>query len=176
MIIRYIVLFIVVSILVYYFTYYDVDYYHNYTAPRVSLEDGYYVIRNYANGKYCSDTDNGVFCNKEEAGPYETFHLQHLGSGQYSMRSARRSLYCGQTFEGISCGAPTVGIPEVFVFRPVGKKNISIQNNENHKFCSDIANTDDPTLTNGLSCDIPDEFSKLYQTFQITKTPYENIR
>ena len=143
--------------------------FRNYTAyGSDKLDDGYYVIRGSRNKLYCSDDANGVLCNKDLAGPHETFYVQNLGRGQFSIRSVRRNLYCSQTATGMRCTAPTVGDWEVFNISHLGKGRYAIQSNRNKQYCS--------ASGQGLVCDVPNMYGWQFQMFEFIKVPHENIK
>ena len=134
----------------------------------VVLKDGYYVIKAGRNQRYCTNSDNGIICNADLAGPNETFLLQSLGEDQYAIKSVRTDLWCSMTSTGLRCVSPTIGDWSVFVIRHLDDGKYSIQCNKNKRFCSDSGH--------GMVCDVPNMYGWEFQEFEFIPVIHENIK
>lgn len=141
----------------------------NFIPEKVSLvEEGYYVIRKKDNQKYCSNTDNGVVCNRDLAGPDEIFYIIHLGQGKYAIRNSSTGLWCTLTTTGVYSTSPIISDYEIFNLRHLRDREYAIQNNKTKKFCTDPGN--------GLVCDVNSLYGNYFQTFELIKVDFENIK
>lgn len=142
---------------------------YNYTPFGTNIiNDGHYVIRGSRNNLFCSSTANGLLCNRDLAGPDETFLVQSLGNNQYAFKSMKTGLWCSHTTTGLRCISATIGDWEVFNLTHLGEGKYSIQSNRNKRYCSDSGH--------GLVCDVPNMYGWEFQHFEFIKVPWENIR
>lgn len=133
------------------------------------VREGYYVIRKTNTQKYCSNTDNGIICNRDMAGPDEIFFIIHLGQGQYALQNPNTGLWLSLTTTGVNSTSPVVSDYEVFNIKHVRGREYLIQNNKTKTTCTDLGE--------GLICD--DRcclYQDSFQTFQLIPVHYENIR
>lgn len=77
-------------------------------------------------GQFCSDTAEGVVCNRQRQGPWEIFHTQRIDAhftGLVRLTSRREdpwNVWCADEFtNGVNCNRRTPGDWERFVFYKV---------------------------------------------------------
>lgn len=132
------------------------------------LTDGHYVIRGSRSNLYCSDSANGAICNRDFAGPDETFYVQSLGDNQYAIKSMKNELWATQTSIGIQFISPIISDEQIFNLRHMGNGKYIIQSNYDKQYCSDSGQ--------GLYCDITTANNNSFELFEFIRSPWENIK
>lgn len=123
--------------------------YRNFTTSNDRMiEEGFYVIRNSQSKLHCSDSINGAICNRDFAGPHETFFIQSLGQHQYAIKSLKNDLWATDTSTGIQFTSPVISDYQVFLFKHIEDRKFIIQSDKTKKYCSDSGH--------GLYCDLDD--------------------
>lgn len=91
-------------------------------------------------GLYCSDTTNGLVCNTQTPGAWETFLAEYQPDGTFSLKGSRAQQYCSDTPDGIVCNRTGVSVWEKFKANLQEDKSVSLVGGRDGKLCSDNAN------------------------------------
>tara|TARA_R100001163_G_C5066538_1_gene205023 strand:+ start:3248 stop:3829 length:582 start_codon:yes stop_codon:yes gene_type:complete len=146
----------------------NVEGFKNFVTNTGLLPDGKYLIRGSRQQRYCTDSPNGLICNRQIQGPLEIFTLQHLEGIKYAIQGYRSGLWCTHTVTGLRCESPVVGDLQVFNLHPMGDGTHGIQSNRNKNWCIDSGN--------GMQCDVSSMNGWDYQKFEFIPIRYNNIR
>lgn len=107
-----------------------------------TLSPGTTVTLKGHHGKYCADTPEGINCNRNHIGPWETFTVIDAGSGEIALRGGREGKYCAdEAHQGrIICNRPAIGGWEKFSVVDKGGGSIALKGHGpggSWKYCAD---------------------------------------
>lgn len=99
-------------------------------------------------GKFCSDTDNGIVCNSSTDGQNETFQVEKILQDKIAIKG-RRNLYCSDYSSVVDCFSPYKDSWETFNYENLGNNQVSIKSPKTNNYCA--YKTDSKSLV----CDQP---------------------
>lgn len=123
------------------------------------FRDGAEVAFLGGDGKqYCSDTREGITCNRDRVGKWERFTVVVVGHNKIALRSGRTGKYCAERENALECHSNRIREWEVFHVNRLSNM-LSLRGGRTRKFCSD---TED-----GIICD--KKFVKRSEVFTVVK-------
>lgn len=99
-------------------------------------------------GKFCSDTDNGIVCNSSTDGQNETFQVEKILQDKIALKG-KRNLYCSDYSSVVDCFSPYKDSWETFNYENLGNNQVSIKSPKTNNYCA--YKTDSKSLV----CDQP---------------------
>ena len=73
------------------------------TEVPANLPSGMYSLKLWENGKYCTDREDRLRCDKDVVGPLEKLQLMNLGDENYIIKGERMNRYCREEPGRIIC-------------------------------------------------------------------------
>jgi hypothetical protein len=140
------------------------------TPPTAHLEivpDNYYTMIGGRNNKFCSDTPDGIACNRDSAfGHWETFQLVRTGTDKFGLKGGRFGRYCADTPDGIACNRDNIYGPwEQFQLEKTGVDKYALKGGRNNKYCADEGDI--------IKCDRDNIYGD-WEQFSISNAPIGN--
>ncbi|WIA44556.1 hypothetical protein OEZ86_007285 [Tetradesmus obliquus] len=110
-----------------------------YRREATSTMSGTIAMRGGREGKYCTDDQDRMRCNRNSIGAWERLRVENLGPGKIALRGGRSGQYCADDNDRVICNRDyaSPGAWEMFTVESLGGNRIALRGGRSGKYCGD---------------------------------------